>query len=1172
MKTLCATSTVGVAAVGYTFGRARRPVPLPTATATATATPTHKRKADVRDSPADDGFLPSPVRPATQPQSGSAPPPARGSSPAGPGTSPQLRTPPGVRRKKSAGWEGLKRLSDARFDEGSMSDHDPAGSDARASISSRKAWLRRRLSKVSTSQTPSPTSSPGPDSPSITFSNGSAAPMLHSSPLDGQFPTAPNKLVKRSSSQHASLRVVSAPMSAKDSRVLTLRRPATSHQRSATMQQQFGSEAVVVGLTPDLPSPLHLPSPRDSRVDRSSLGDGPTTDWRPYFQPRPSRLVKEDRLGKRGPVSSRPSNSAIRRILPDGRHRPALLKPGSITPSSAEDDDPSAPAGHQADDAFVFGTSRPQSPSGLDALFAPSEPEIVPAPTPDEAAQAPRRSFSIGDMFGDSPPSWMPRSRSIRSSRQGRISLSTGRRYSSAPQAQLPARSSVSAHAGRGPPRTDITDPSIFARDTHTSYASRPPALSSPPPLPRSLHAHPTSDPTTRRPFSACSAQQTPPRQSVSSPRLNLGSGPTSSPPTATATARLRRLSMAAPSDRASTLVDSDNEQRGSALVGEDDLDFQSDTVFDSLRTGATGSSSGARGPRIETMFDESPPHDTAKARIGLSHLVLPNAGTRDGFLETTHDIPEENESTSTPKKAAAQLPDDGLKTPVRLPREPPADDDDLHLPPPGSAQPLSLGKLEWDAHEAGKDSGRWSLDDDDDDDWYATDDADGLTSQQSSPRSRRGLGTSAAGARFTLAAAAANGASPNGSARRGSRDLHSSLFDWSESHPLDNAASKETLPRPKTVHGKQAVDGRGSRPTGRRPPAALHVRSQSVPVIPDPGAPRERGAATSRFGTWGLGSKGVSEDWNEDFEFDGFGGDRIGESPADGADGVDGRSSMIVPEAIQQRQASVIGHLGHVREFALLVEDLKRLRTQAIAKDIVAGPLAELWKEADGIIDLATVDDDNQDLPAPASPSSVGFGLDAFDDEPMFLPANARARRKSVLTLDDDIFGGAATASGKADAPETWSQNTTPTSAQKAERQNASAVARSVVETMHQRRTSSDPVLGALESNPQQKMPFDTTTLRDLVAHVGQISRRLAEAVRNAESLPSSPTHGPTHSPKLSPTPSFGQILAESAAGSPPVGKRRPSRGKNGNGVGAGGIQGKENELGGQLPMMAVV
>ncbi|KAI9885140.1 MAG: hypothetical protein M1823_003070 [Watsoniomyces obsoletus] len=360
-----------------------------------------------------------------------------------------------------------------------------------------------------------------------------------------------------------------------------------------------------------------------------------------------------------------------------------------------------------------------------------------------------------------------------------------------------------------------------------------------------------------------------------------------------------------------------------------------------------------------------------------------------------------------------------------------------------------------------------------------------------------------------------------------------------------------------------------------------------------------------------------LSEDWNEDFVFearpddddDGFDfGDAFTEGAGDRRGGCHGAVSLpergryvIVPQAIKERQANVHGDLGQVKDFALLVEELKRLRIVAQARGMVEGPSAELWSEADDIIDLASSNHDHHHhdyhdgnnggyaghssmptLPPPQSPSSPGWGwgLDPFEEEPspVALAAAAagpwRKRRKSVLSLDEEFYSspgtmgasngtshqqqsrdrppdegdGSGNSSGNdmssngnttnssaytinsgsngSNSNGTYSSNgsSTPTTtttshhrsspslsrmpSRSSRHESSPSVARTVIETIHQRRTG---VSSLAENNspstptappppPPKKMPFDSTTLRELVAHVRLLSRRLAELVRGAE------------------------------------------------------------------------
>ena len=62
-----------------------------------------------------------------------------------------------------------------------------------------------------------------------------------------------------------------------------------------------------------------------------------------------------------------------------------------------------------------------------------------------------------------------------------------------------------------------------------------------------------------------------------------------------------------------------------------------------------------------------------------------------------------------------------------------------------------------------------------------------------------------------------------------------STLFDWAEPPTHDKYDGDGSYSyRPKTVHGKQELDVRGGRSASRKGPIPAHVRSQSVPIVPD--------------------------------------------------------------------------------------------------------------------------------------------------------------------------------------------------------------------------------------------------------------------------------------------------------------------------------------------------
>ncbi|KAI9782947.1 MAG: hypothetical protein M1839_004422 [Geoglossum umbratile] len=1034
--------------------------------------------------------------------------------------------PGGNRQILSAELDTLDKPSHTQSRTFQQSDQDPIGFDRKGSISSRRSWVRR-LSTLS--QSPSLSSSLGPASPSISHSNTSSVPILSTRPATSSATPTPNKLVKRTASQRVSNQKSTLPLGTK-TQVPTLRRPATSHQRSATLQQQFLLDGAQDFIKESLPRRDHL---RRFASSRSISSPRQETEWRLYFDPKPAKLIKEGPTTKRSITVSRSVDAPINQIAPNSRHHPTLLMASSINAFPKGEEQGSRHATDCDDDSVCLGCSGPVTPPDF-----PASPDQTFPSDERRPDRRPRRSFSIADMFSPgSPPSWVPRSRSIRRNKYGQNDA--GKRHSSAPLYSMPNRVSVSAHAGPSSQRRSITEPHVFRRESQTSHAegSLVDAFSA---YPRPRNTPPPLQPLNRLSGSDVDLSDVPPSSpplalfsdSLSSRRNSYygGSIPPSSPPISTSR-QTHRLSLVAPSDRASTLVGSDNENRAFGSGDDDDMDFQSETVFDSLRTGATGSSSGARGPRIETIFDESPPAELSKRKVVALQDLLPEGAFRDSDMHTWNGIAEEDENMSTPVRGRSQLLDDDFSTPIKAKKGTGARNE-FQSSPPEMPVPLSLGKLEWDAHYAERDNDQWSFDDDDDDDeddedWSRCGDETEIGNRLSSPQSGR---TSILGYQDMLPNSTNHSRSRNREHRE--KDARSNLFEWSEQTPPEKGLTGSS--RPKTVHGKQDADGRGGRPSGRRAPSALHIRSQSVPVIPDSVCQREYGGMTARFGSLGLGSKGVSEDWNEDFEFDGFDG-IPNEGGFENGEKRDSGFAMIVPQAIKERQASVLGHLGHVKEFALLVEGLKRLRTHAVAKRIRDGPSASLWDEADAIIALATLNDDDEELLPSRSPSSPSFGFDAFGDDLQVSPNVGRTRRKSVLLPDDDIFGGSS--SGSAAQPIAKQSSKSPSRPQghtfsKSDRQDASAVARSLMETMHQRRTTSDPVLSTISANPQKKMPFDTTTLRDLVAHVSTLTRTLADVIRNADDASPGPTRSPKHSATLLPN----HFVPESLGTSPPM------------------------------------
>lgn len=1158
MKTvpsLVASSTVGIAAAGLALGRPERSTPVRPSS--------RKRKVgDLADVDSKFHDLSSPIsRPGTS--STVITPDNRQFHPAL--SSPPASLPPVIHQRphqprvdthNDAGGNRLSMVRNTEF----SSPREHNGDDARRdSISSRGSWIKR-LSTIPISQNNSPRSSIGPDSPSLTFSHGSAAPIM-SNLGNSPAPLPPNKLVKRATSGRAVSGSISR--SGSKSQVPTLRRPATSHQRTVNLQQK-SREHSVESADFNTPSKQAIkPAPTKTFTPPSAR-----ETWRPFFESRPTKLTKE-RTSTRssdGGMQNFPSTS--RRVMPDDTVKPTLLQPGKITMSKT------SYTAYYDEDSLPFEEELDEEGDVLnDATLASTE---SPAVEPHKRA---RRSLS---MHFSSPGSWISRSGSLRGSKRNPDGRSLGKRYSSAPGSTMPGRRIATAHGSSNGHRA-ITDPTVFqsqlppASNTTSndpfavmSFQQRVRNSSSPlPPLSRL-----SSFNVDLARLGLSSSSSSAPQRSPSSPALHIYTQSTSvsttgqnSPgsPLFFGSHNSKPAGPFAVPDRDSTLIGSDSDAKGFASGDEDDMDFQSETVFDSLRSGATGSMR-SHNTQLDAMFDESPPSiNTSKTKRLSIHELLANGVFREG----NDRIVEEDEGMSTPVKGARSQSSQeaGLRTPVRSRT---LDDEDFIKSSPPS---FSL---------ATNDFGRLSLDDAEEDEDWTRDDENPENTQLSPPSSAfnsRRVSPSFRAALADVTHSSTTNEHPVSSLER----PKSNLFDWSEPSSVEKMDYLGNSPRPKTAHVKHIADGRGGRALGRRGPSALHIRSQSVPVVPDVSGQREHSKLTPKFGTWGLGAKGVSEEWDGDFEFESPGAD-----DEDDGDSKMESSGMLVPPAIQASQESVVGHVGQIREVCLLVEDLKRLRLLAREKDLLGGASASLWKEAEGIIALAVPDEEDPTLLPPHSPASVIFGSEVVEEmyvdegpdaadierpEAPFEVLNRHGRptgfvyngdtvrRRSVFSPDDDIFGAGAIVNHRAPKEHLRLPSTSP---RPTNVKVSSEYARSVMETMHQHRSTSDPIITEMAIQTPNKMPFDTTSLRDLVNRASVLARTLAELIRKADS-----SQSPDVSPHRESSPAFTRVFTDPMA-SPP---KRLGRSQSNNSILSGSIDSSPTRtLGQRMHMMTVV
>ncbi|KAK4103277.1 hypothetical protein N658DRAFT_307331 [Parathielavia hyrcaniae] len=942
----------------------------------------------------------------------------------------------------------------------------PIAESARDSVSSigKDSWIRR-LSIRPLSQHGSRRSSMGPDSSSATFSHGSGVPMLGQSPT---FNTAPNKLVKRATSGQGGAVGGMARRGSK-SQVLTLRRPATSHQRSATLQQRFNLQgASAEPLSPDLTmfSDNHNPSPTSPGFPTTIETARPSGKWTSFFHARRSTSSGREVPGLP------PGNSPLYNIFPRRRMslasgcvgRAYLTKPSDIAEVPEHRDEVG-----MAQDRCVVEEKQEGFHSASDTSDSIDSASDRP----------PTRSLS---MHFTSASQWISRTGNARRPRRSTIdSKPGGGRYPSDPD----------------PAQRDQTQSPVQPRleQIRADFAQQ---LDSEPKLADLPRTRKRNSSSPLPPFSRLS------NYNIDVTRIGL---PTPPPTGASRSLHSPINYSQAPSttthsrgpsgERSVTLAGSDVSARDAAFGEDEDTDFRSDGMYDSFRTGASSSRVRSVETPLESMFDDSPPSTASNSRAKRLSIQEMLGRSWDGETKITEE-------------------DEGVPTPIR----PAHFDEAAEFEPQGrnpkdftfdAAHGLSVvdGRF-----------GRLSFDDDDDDDWPRDDD-NALSNHLSPPSSTNSRRVSPT-LRHALRSISGNGSHCLRGDSMSDRP-RSNIFDWSE--PTVHDKFDTDTARPKTVHGKQELDLRGGRSASRKLPGAAHIRSQSVPVVPDP---TDGSKPPPKFGTWGRGTKTASEDWDDDFEFD---GDEAAVCLPDGKDSATS-FSMVVPASIQATQPSVRAHSGQIRELSLLVNDLKRLCRHGKELEILRGPMSTKWAEAESIIALASPDEDEDDDLSSTRPSTdldrskiddrfleEGFDGSFFDhtDDPFDFPEPEMSktavvrerhspRRRSVFSPDDDIFGNWPLTEGTTTParPRTPSRCSSPS--------RNSTIISTVIEAMkQQQKTVLDRVKSpAPKPTPNTKLFFDTNSLQELVKRAGQLRDSLSDAVRRAELLTQSPAGTP--------------------------------------------------------------
>lgn len=1019
-----------------------------------------------------------------------------------------------------------RRLSFARPGELSPS----AG--PRDSLSSNGSWMRR-LSIRPLSQTSSPRSSLIADSIScaspapIPFRPGPTAP-----------PLAPNKLVKRTpSTQNGSSPAEIYPRWRLRGHLPTLRRPATSHQRSATLQQ-FRADVDVAGSAahpkysfeqPIGPEELLGPSPFSEQF---FAGSQPDSGWASFFHFRTTRVPASGSVQVRlGDATFALRELLQRRVCPESglqKNSVHLVKPSMITASLTPIDVVLAPP------AEIQEASDHASSKGLGGLTISPEPAL-----------ATRTKRSLSESFS-SATNWVSkRSSSLRRQKRGfEQSGNPSRRYVSEPTELGASHPDQQEITSPPQPSTKTLAPRNMLQDSALadSVATDGPQLPlhnrnrSSPPSGHSTGTYSVGSLTRPRGFSRGGA-------TTRYTRPNQPSG------SSTSSTVLSQFARGSHYERSSVMESSDGDARGFTSGDDDDFDFKSDTMFDSLRTLSSSRARAVETP-LESVYDESPPSTVGNGRT--KHMSVQEMLAR-GWDEGNKILEEDDESTPTPVRAS---PFPGTK-------QSPSQRNLVAVEPRSD-----LWSPNDDVARMAKKMERCSVDGlDDDEDWTRDDDeplSDPLT-----PLSNCGssLGSKGMNPNVRLALASIEGGTlplANDTACRTERPL-SNLFEWSETSMYDKHEGDGISMRPRTAYAMPEMDSRGGRSAIRRGPTPTHVRSQSVPVVHDSAVVAK--PPGPKYGTWGMAAKAVSEDWDEDFEFGAGGGDCGGE-----AAGGSQESAFAVPESIRATQPSVRAHSGQIRELSLLVNDLKRLCRHGRELNMLSGDHTGLWREAEGIIALASPDedDDKEDnySSAPADPISrdvKGLPLEgkhdattpdpfdaAFDSPEPTMRKTAvvrerqSPRRRSVFSPEDDIFGGGRPPNEPNGAqPSRVKQPRTP-DGRTTSSNDVSGVVRSVMESMRQHHRT--PIEPPRESRPHEgingRVQFDTNSLKALVKRAGELRDVLSDAIRRAEQIMQSPAATPRRERRLDSSPAFTRVFDD--PGSSPLRRVTKSRGSN--------------------------
>ena len=256
-----------------------------------------------------------------------------------------------------------------------------------------------------------------------------------------------------------------------------------------------------------------------------------------------------------------------------------------------------------------------------------------------------------------------------------------------------------------------------------------------------------------------------------------------------------------------------------------------------------------------------------------------------------------------------------------------------------------------------------------------------------------------------------------------------------------------------------------------------------------------------------------------------------------------------------------MLANIGLLRDWGLLIEEIKELKMRALTLDLVRDGNEPTWNEVEAMIDLADQESNEHTLaPRYSPPSSPSFNYDDFE-EPADMTTSSQRKASAGSHSQSPSRDDVRCVSPPHGDHEIHITPATP----RRPRKDSEAIARSVIEALQQKRVASDP--GPLLSEGSEKVHFDTATLKRIIPYVQDLRDRVKGIIREAEGLYASP---PSKRNSID-DPTFSKIFQEGRVSASGRGENRRSMTADNFGS-DDGFQSPNEELATRLRLMTVM